>query len=269
MTIASNLSKNIHVGNGLTTMWPYNFLIIKKDDIQVYLTEIATGIDTKVDSSLYTVNESDSTVKYPLYGDPVSDLYKVILSRETPLTQEVSLPNGGAFFPRVLEAALDKLTIIDQQQQEQLDRCVKTSISNGKDVDIVLLGQYADQAVLSAQAAALSESNSAISEVNAEQAAKEAAISAANAFASTAPAWSAITVYNYPDVVAYTDGNSYRCVGIDVIGEQPDSSINWARITLNTSDFFDIDVNGGLMPALSPSYSSSFDLDPNGDFMPK
>jgi len=252
VTIASNLSKNIHTGNGLTTLWPYTFHIIKKDDIQVYLTEIAT----------------DSTVKYPLYGDPVSALYKVILSRETPLTQGVSLLNGGAFFPRVLEAALDKLTIIDQQQQEQLDRCVKTSISNEKDVDIVLLGQYADQAVLSAQAAALSETNSAVSEANAVEAAEEAAISAANAFASTAPAWSAESYYNYPDVVAYIDGNSYRCIGTNVIGETPDSSFNWVRITLNTSDFFDIDVDGSLMPALSPSYSSSFALDTNGDIMP-
>lgn len=83
--------------------------------------------------------------------------------------------------------------------------------------------------------------------------------------------WDSTRVYSYPDVVAYTDGNTYRCVGTNVTaGTIPASSSQWVRLTTRGGDdFFDIDMNGNLMPRENPTYSYSFSLDSNGDIMPK
>ena len=90
-------------------------------------------------------------------------------------------------------------------------------------------------------------------------------------FAAGAPAWDANTVYSYPDVVAYTDGNTYRCIGRNVpAGTIPaHSPESWVRISvLGGDDFFDIDVDGGLMPGLNPTFAYDWQLDANGDIMP-
>lgn len=75
--------------------------------------------------------------------------------------------------------------------------------------------------------------------------------------------------YSFPDLVAYIDGQTYRCVGENIIGENPDTSNNWVRIAGIMDDFWDIDLKGNLMPALNPTYSPTFTLDNNGNIMPR
>lgn len=89
--------------------------------------------------------------------------------------------------------------------------------------------------------------------------------------AYTVPPWDANTVYSYPDVVAYTNGNTYRCIGQNLpAGTTPDSSKYWVRITTRGGDdFFDIDVWGGLMPSENPTAAYNWTLDANGDIMPR
>jgi len=117
--------------------------------------------------------------------------------------------------------------------------------------------------------AKISETNAANSATSASNSATSAAASAALAFGTEAEAWSATTTYNYPTVVAYTDGYTYRCIGTSVIGDIPSESANWVKAAWVANDFFDIDTDGGLMPALSPTYSADFELDGNGDITPK
>lgn len=89
--------------------------------------------------------------------------------------------------------------------------------------------------------------------------------------AMSAPAWDATTVYSYPKVVAYTDGYTYRCIGTNVAaGTTPDTSKDWIRISvLGGDDFFDVDMQGSLMPAVNPTFSYSWQLDSNGNIMPR
>jgi hypothetical protein len=51
--------------------------------------------------------------------------YLVTVKRIVDLTQPTSIRNQGAFFPEIHENVFDRLTMIDQQQQEQLDRSLK------------------------------------------------------------------------------------------------------------------------------------------------
>lgn len=131
----------------------------------------------------------------------------------------------------------------------------------------------ASAAALSQQAAAVSESNAAASQQAAANSEIEAAQSAAEAEVSSQAvspsAYSSTTTYNFPDVVAYTDGNTYRCIGTNVTGEIPGISTNWVKMVTIYGDFFDVDTNGDYMPSVSPTYSNNLELDTNGDLMPQ
>ena len=127
----------------------------------------------------------------------------------------------------------------------------------------------ADNAKASELAAKASEEAAALSEAAADTYQEQASAYAATAFGASAPTWSNTATYNYPDVVAYTDGKTYRCVGTNVTGtDVPGSSNQWVAITLDMDDFWEVDINGGYMPSLSPMYSASWELDGNGDIEP-
>lgn len=107
------------------------------------------------------------------------------------------------------------------------------------------------------------------SEMNAEAAALDAAGSATEAFGAAAPAWDSLAVYNFPDVVAFTNGHTYRCIGTNITSAPNingiDNKADWTRITVAPDSFFEVDENGDLMPMITPLTSEYFELDENGD----
>lgn len=308
MTVSSTLNKHIYVGDGSNKNFPFTFYALSSNDIKLYLTDTLTKITTQITSN-YTVSPTSGTfpsvggtVTYPVSGTAITSQYSITLLRSMEELQPTVYPNNTSLKPKVIEISLDRITMIVQQQQEELNRSLKYSVSDTDTIAsvsefVASIESNVASTAASATAAANSEiaaensaTDAANSEANAINAsnsatasatisttkASEAAISAtnaassaANAFAATAPAWSATTTYNYPTVVAYTDGYTYRCIGTNVVGDIPSTSINWVRLAIVTNDFFDIDENGDLMPALSPTYSSDFELDQNGDIMPK
>ena len=103
---------------------------------------------------------------------------------------------------------------------------------------------------------------------DAENSANVASGAAQVASMANALAYNNAVAYNFPDVVAFTDGGTYRCIGTNIIGEPPATSPNWAKIAVVWNDFFEMDPNGDMMPSLTPVYSNDFELDLNGDIMP-
>ena len=99
--------------------------------------------------------------------------YKVTITTEVSATQEVTIPNGGDFYPGVLNDALDRLTVLVQQLQEQISRAVKTNISSSSTPDQLMadIGGAVSASASSAYAAANSASNAANSASNAAEAA--------------------------------------------------------------------------------------------------
>lgn len=158
--------------------------------------------------------------------------------------------------------------------QSAVDRAVvsATSRANGFANQAAASAQSAAAYLASTQsvAAAYSQEGQAIL-AGAAQYARQAAQDAAGIHEAAIPAWNSRTVYSYPDVVAYTDGNNYRCIGENVpAGTLPTTSNEWVRITyVNGDDYFEIDLSGGLQPRVNPTYSASWDLDGNGNIMPK
>lgn len=73
-------------------------------------------------------------------------------------------------------------------------------------------------------------------------------------------AYSAVTTYNFPTVVAGSDGYSYRCVGTSVSGDNPVGSVtgNWVYLSSRVSDTaYGTSWNG--VTSIAPSKNAVYD----------
>ena len=116
-------------GNGATTSFPYPFPVGNAAYLQVYVTNnnVDPVVTTLLQSSQYSVTgigngiagASDSTpggtVTYPLSGSPLAAGWSITIQRIVPCVQDTELSNQGGFYPEVVEAALDYLTMQTQQ----------------------------------------------------------------------------------------------------------------------------------------------------------
>jgi hypothetical protein len=135
LTVTTNTNKTQPLGNGVTTSFPYSFRIFSAADLVVTRTVIATGVDTTlVLNTDYTVTGAGSynggnvvcTVA-PAAGT------RLTIRRVLSVTQGTDLRNQGAYFAENHEDVFDRLTMVDQQQQETLDRAFTFSPSEGAD----------------------------------------------------------------------------------------------------------------------------------------
>lgn len=133
MTITNTVSKQSYLTTGATTVWPFSFPLDRDGDLTVILTA-PDGAETLVPPAQYRVERSSGapggTVTLPLSGPALGTGQTVTLLRRLPVTQATSLVTGAAFYAEDLERALDRQTMIAQQQQEQLDRCIKMAVSD-------------------------------------------------------------------------------------------------------------------------------------------
>ena len=132
MTVESTKTKEIYKGNGATTVFPVPYQYSKTDTVLLVFTD-AGGKDSLITSNYrIDVNSSgNTTVVYPVTGTPIPAGTKLTVYRNTPLTQIVDLIYGGAFNPEVLEGdGFDRIVMMIQELQEEVDRAVKVSISD-------------------------------------------------------------------------------------------------------------------------------------------
>lgn len=138
MSISSQSNRVQYAGDGGTTSFGYSFPIGTSDgsDIQVWICD-DDGVLTLLASN-YSVNTVTARVNYPTVGgvsplDPGVNVlpatWNIILLRIEPLTQNLALGNQGAFDAASINSELDKLTMICQQMQEQLNRAPKYPIN--------------------------------------------------------------------------------------------------------------------------------------------
>jgi hypothetical protein len=117
-------------GNGATTSFPYNFYVAAAGYLVVSITNnnVNPAVTTILSSSQYSVSgigngavgsgtQPGGTVTYPVSGNPLGTGWTITIQRIVPFQQGTSLTNQGAFYPNVVEAALDYLTMLTQQLQ--------------------------------------------------------------------------------------------------------------------------------------------------------
>lgn len=196
MTVSSSSSKaGPYTGNGVTVAFDFAFKVFTSADLRVVLTSTA-GVDADLTlTTNYTVSINADQEAAP--GGEVTCLVapatgeKITILREVTMTQGASLPNQGGWYPEVVEDALDKLTMIAQQQEERLDRTLQVGVTE-TDPQILIdaVNAAATAADASADAAALSETAAAtsVSDAAAQVALAAGHVSTASGYASAASA---------------------------------------------------------------------------------
>lgn len=141
MTVETNASSVTLAGNGATTSWPFAFLIpgaFDGDQSNVVLTvvdeTVTPAVTTTILPGAYTItgvgNPAGGAVTYPLSGSPLAANMFITTQRVLAVVQSTEISNQGGFYPQVLEAALDYLTMLTQQQQAQIARSLQTAVTD-------------------------------------------------------------------------------------------------------------------------------------------
>lgn len=134
MTVSSTTTRNSYSGNGSTTEFAYGFKIFDDDDITVVIRTVATGVETtKTKTTHYTVSGvgsgSGGNVTFTSGNVPATG-ETVVLLRTTARTQLTDYVANDPFPADTHEDALDKLTFITQELQEEVGRSLKLSQTN-------------------------------------------------------------------------------------------------------------------------------------------
>ena len=134
MTVSTTTLKVSYSGNGSTTAFAYTFKVFASTELKVFIRS-AAGVETLKSEGTGSANYGVSGVGETGGGNvtfvtaPASGETVVIL-RDTALTQGTDYQPADPFPAADHENALDKLTHITQELQEQLDRSFKVSRTN-------------------------------------------------------------------------------------------------------------------------------------------
>ena len=289
--IDSTVIKQIYVGDGETTQFPFSFPFDDADHVKVSLYTIATGAETKLTSDYY-VDANASKVIYPGYppGEepPESEqppvlpsTQKIIIYRETPVTQKEDL--GEKYPLPIIEDMVDKVTMIMQEFAEKIGRAVLVGMGSTTKPE-ELMTELKEDVLAASEAKTASEnaaSNAAESKTAAHDSELAAAESADDAEAALEEAKGIVKVfgvagepydpaktYNLPDIVITPDGSAWRCLRTST-GEYPATSSKWAAISLAQGETFEYDDNGYIVPREYAQSSSMWEIDSNGYIVPQ
>ena len=132
MTVSSTTTKNSYSGDGSTTVFAYTFKIFDEDDITVIVRTDATGSETiKTKTTHYTVSGVGSASGGNItFGTAPISGETVVLLRDTAQTQTTDYTPNDPFPAAAHEDALDRMTFLAQEIQEELDRAIKVSKTN-------------------------------------------------------------------------------------------------------------------------------------------
>jgi hypothetical protein len=143
MTINSTTRKtNPLVGNGNTHTYPFAFKVFTDADIVVKKLEDATSTETTLTLGLnndyiVTLNADQNgnpggsiTLKSGGNNQNLASGFTIVITSAVQSLQGTDLTNQGGFYPEVINDALDKSAILHQQQQDELDRSIKFSLTN-------------------------------------------------------------------------------------------------------------------------------------------
>ena len=146
MTVSTTIIKNSYSGNGTLHSFAYGFKIFADADLDVIIRS-STGTETvKTLNTHYVVtnagNDSGGNVLFKFNTGTSSDAHfsssdfrpasgeTVLIRRSLGLTQSTDYVANDPFAAEDHETALDRLTFISQEIQEELDRSIKISRTN-------------------------------------------------------------------------------------------------------------------------------------------
>ena len=135
MTISSTTLRATASGNGSTTAFAYNFRVLATAELLVYVRTTATGAESLRSVGSGSANYGISGVGSASGGTVTfvtapTAAETVILLRDTGLTQNTDYVENDPFSAESHETALDRLTMITQELDEEVSRSFKVSKTN-------------------------------------------------------------------------------------------------------------------------------------------
>lgn len=135
MTVQSTVSRNDYTGNGTANTYPYTYRVRDESHLRLIVTDLdgvetvliittdytVTGVNASSGGNIVLVNNSQAW----LTAGNLSTGYGLSIIRKRPILQETDIRNQGEYYPEGIEDEFDNSREIDQQQQEEIDRCVK------------------------------------------------------------------------------------------------------------------------------------------------
>lgn len=138
MTITSETTKStLYSGNGVTTAFASGFKILSNPETgeaEVEVYQLEDDVESLVSSADYTVTGADLDAGGTITFDtaPATGV-DIIIKSAVSKTQDSDLRNQGASFRETYEQMVDRAVRMVQEQQEELDRTLKVTITSGED----------------------------------------------------------------------------------------------------------------------------------------
>lgn len=202
------------VANGVNKDWGFDFTILSQDDVIVQVrdgTDNTTIVNHTTDLGFYPAEDfASGTVRYPIVAAALAVGKQVRILREVAYFQPERIGKEGKFLPQTHEKAFDRVTILTQQVDNNLDLAVKVPIGA---TPLTVVADLAENRALVRQGDFLVAGPS-VTEISSAQAyATQAGDSAtlAQGFATTATnkaneaAASAVLAQNYADTANPTN----------------------------------------------------------------
>ncbi len=131
MTVSSTTTKNSYSGDGSTTTFAYAFKIFADADLTVILRSAAGTETVQTLTTNYSVtNAGNANGGNVVFVTAPASGVTVVIRRNMAQTQSTDYTANDPFPAESHEDALDRLTFIAQQQQEEVDRSIKLSRTN-------------------------------------------------------------------------------------------------------------------------------------------
>ena len=135
MTVSTDSNRIQHTGNGIVSSFAYDFVVLDQNHMKVYFNDT-------LQNSGYTVtgvgNQGGGTVDF---SAPVTDGVTITLVRVVPLVQLTDYTDYTKFPAQSHERALDFLTFISQQIEEESLRSLRIPISDLPGSDLIIPGK--------------------------------------------------------------------------------------------------------------------------------
>ena len=130
------------LGNGSTTVFSFGFKVFLTSEVLVQQTDVSGNVTTLALTSQYTVSLNSNQDTNP--GGTVTLLtaltasYLLVITSQIALIQSANLTNAGNFYPQVVNDALDRLTIIAQQQANAQSRSLTVPLTDSSSIALQL-----------------------------------------------------------------------------------------------------------------------------------
>ena len=139
MSLSSANSRDNYQGNNTKSNYEFSFKVFSEEDLRVIIEDSDNNTTILSNNTDYTINDvGEDTGSIDLVDDSqewidesgyLDSGYTLTLRRVIALKQETDIRNSGSFYPEVHEDTFDRLVMISQQQQDDLDRSIKLTES--------------------------------------------------------------------------------------------------------------------------------------------